>query len=65
MKFCPIVSEICRGNVHVAKKERSRIIMIIRRNGAKTISLRTTFGRLNKAKILDTMYMYYYICKYW
>ena len=66
MKFCPIVSEICRGHVHVAKKERSRIIIIRRRrNGAKTISLQTTFGRLNKAKILDTMYMYYYICKYW
>jgi hypothetical protein len=48
MKFCPVVPEICRGHVHVAKKER-RIIIIIRRrrNGAKTISLQTTFGRLN------------------
>jgi hypothetical protein len=28
MKFCPVVPEICRGHVHVAKKERKRIIMI-------------------------------------
>jgi hypothetical protein len=34
MKFCPVVPEICRGHVHVPKKERRRII--IRRNGAKT-----------------------------
>ena len=47
MKFCPVVPEICRGHVHVAKNER-RIIIIIIRNGAKTISLHTTFGRLNK-----------------
>jgi hypothetical protein len=47
MKFCPVVPEICRRHVHVAKKERRRIrIIIIRRNGAKTISLQTTFGRL-------------------
>jgi hypothetical protein len=44
MKFCPVVSEICRRQVHVPKKERRRrkrirIIIIIIRNGAKTISL--------------------------
>jgi hypothetical protein len=47
MKFCPVVPEICRGQVHVPKKERRikrRIIIIIMiiiiiRNGAKTISL--------------------------
>jgi hypothetical protein len=41
MKFCPVVPEICRGQVHVPKKERRkrRIIIIIIRNGAKTISL--------------------------
>jgi transcription termination factor Rho len=41
MKFCPVVREICRGQVHVPKKERriKRIIIIRRRNGAKTISL--------------------------
>jgi hypothetical protein len=38
MKFCPVVPEICRGQVHGAQKER-RIIIIRRRNGAKTISL--------------------------
>jgi hypothetical protein len=27
MKFCPVVSEICRGHVHVARKERRRIII--------------------------------------
>jgi hypothetical protein len=46
-KFCPVVPEICRGHVHVAKKERRIIIIIIIRNGAKTISLQTMFGRLN------------------
>jgi hypothetical protein len=50
MKFCPVVSEICRGQVHGAWKERritrTRIIIIIR-NGAKTISFQTLFGRLN------------------
>ena len=43
MKFCPVVPEICRGQIHGARKERRRIrririIIIIRRNGAKTIS---------------------------
>ena len=43
MKFCPVVPKICRGQVHEPKKERRkrrkriRIIIIIR-NGAKTIS---------------------------
>jgi hypothetical protein len=38
MKFCPVVPEICHGQVHVPKKERRkgkrkrRIIIIIRRN---------------------------------
>jgi hypothetical protein len=55
MKFCPVVPEICRGQVHSARKERRItrtrtiiIIIIIRRNGAKTTSLETLFGRLNK-----------------
>ena len=46
MKFCPVVPEICRGQVHGLRKERRKrkrkrriIIIIIRRNGAKTISL--------------------------
>jgi len=43
MKFCPVVPEICRGQVHGPRKERrKRIIIIIKiiiRNGAKTISL--------------------------
>jgi hypothetical protein len=30
MKFCPVVPDICRGQVHVPKKER-RIIIIITR----------------------------------
>ena len=33
-----------------AKKERKRRIIIIIRNGAKTISLQTLFGRLNNNK---------------
>jgi hypothetical protein len=57
MKFCPVVPEICREQVHGARKERRItrtrrrirriIIIIIIRNGAKTISLQTLFGRLN------------------
>jgi hypothetical protein len=44
MKFCPVVSEICHGEVHGPQKERRKririiIIKIIIRNGAKTISL--------------------------
>jgi hypothetical protein len=50
MKFCPVVPEICREQVHGPRKERRKririiiiIIMIIiiirRRNGTKTISL--------------------------
>ena len=50
MKFCPVVPEICRGQVHGPRKERRRrkrksririiiIIIIIIRNGAKTKSL--------------------------
>jgi hypothetical protein len=42
MKFCPVVPEICRGQVHGARKER----IIIRRNGAKTISLPNFLGDL-------------------
>jgi hypothetical protein len=42
MKFCLVVPEICRGQVHGSRKERRRririIIKIIIRNGAKTIS---------------------------
>ena len=50
MKCCPVVPEICRGQVHGARKERIRIIIIIIRNGAKTTSLQTLFGRLNNKK---------------
>jgi hypothetical protein len=44
MKFCPVVPEICRGQVHGLRKEKRKrriiiIIIIIIRNGAKTISL--------------------------
>ena len=40
MKFCPVVPEIYRGQVHASRKERIRIIIIkiIIRNGAKTIT---------------------------
>jgi hypothetical protein len=48
MKFCPVVPEICRGQVHGPRKEkrrrRIRIIIIIIRNGAK-------IGLLEETKI--------------
>jgi hypothetical protein len=50
MKFCPVVPEICHGQVHGARKERRIRIIIIKiiiRNGGKTKSLQTLFGRLN------------------
>ena len=58
MKFCPVVPEICCGQVHGAQKERRRIrriririiIIIIIRNGAKTISPPNLFGRLKNNK---------------
>ena len=40
MKFCPVVPEICRGQVHGPRKERRRKIIIIIRNGAKTLFVR-------------------------
>jgi hypothetical protein len=53
MKFCPVVPEIWRGQVHASRKERIIIIIkikIIIRNGAKTISLQKLFGKLNNSK---------------
>jgi hypothetical protein len=47
MKFCPVVPEICCGKFMVHGKKRRRKRRIIIRNGAKTISLQTLFGRLN------------------
>jgi hypothetical protein len=46
MKFCPVVPEICRGQLHGPRKERKEKKII--RNGAKTISLQfqMLFGRL-------------------
>ena len=64
MKFCAVVPEICRGQVHGPQKERKKerkriIIIIIIRNGAKTISLQTLFGRLNYRLPIK---VYYRIC---
>ena len=52
MKFCPVVPEICRGQVYGARKERIRIIIIIiiRRNGAKTISLPNLGDLINEGE---------------
>jgi hypothetical protein len=57
MKFCPVVPEICHGQVHGPQKERRIkrrrriiIIKIIIRNGAKTISLQTLLGRLDQKR---------------
>jgi hypothetical protein len=65
MKFCPVVPEVCRGQVHVPKKERRIkrrkriIIIIIIRNGAKTISLPKLinthrYSTMPKVKIIST-----------
>ena len=66
MKFCPVVPEICCGQVHVPRKERRRKKKEERkkkkegrrrRNGAKTISLKTLFVRLNY--VLNTCVIVY------
>jgi hypothetical protein len=44
MKFCQAVPEICRGHVHVAKKERRIIIIIIIINGGRNHILRGSKG---------------------
>jgi hypothetical protein len=58
MKFCPVVPEICRGQVHGARKERrrtrTRIIIIIIRNGVKTIMV------ANCAPLLTDLFLYSY-----
>jgi hypothetical protein len=73
MKFCPVVPEICHGQVHGPRKERKkerkrkrrrrriRIIIIIR-NGAKTISLQTLFGRLNNSFTLVNLQIFFVVC---
>jgi hypothetical protein len=37
MKFCPVVPEICHGQVHGSQKERKRRIIIIRYDNNLTI----------------------------
>ena len=57
MKFCPVVPEICSGQVHGPRKERRKRrriiiikikIIIIIRNGAKTIILKCCMIKLQK-----------------
>jgi hypothetical protein len=60
MKFCPVVPEICRGQVHVPKKERRKrikriIIIIIIRNGAKTII--NTDDQNDRCKVITIPHM--------
>ena len=49
MKFCPVVPEICRGQVHGPRKERKKENNN-NNNNKKTISLQTLFGRLHNKK---------------
>jgi hypothetical protein len=53
MKFCPVVPEICRGQVHGSRKERKRRIIIITRYDKRLWSLPNwplTTGLKNKSK---------------
>ena len=58
MKFCPVVPEVCCGQVHVPWKERKEEEKNNNNNNnnnkkrSKTISLQTLFGRLNNTLIL-------------
>ena len=49
MKFCPVVPEICRGQVHGARKERRRIRIII-------IKTRYDYNLMIKKPATDTIY---------
>ena len=51
MKFCPVVPEICRGQVHASRKERIRIIKITR------YDYNLTFMKFPKLAT-DTIYPY-------
>jgi hypothetical protein len=59
MKFCPVVPEICRGQVHGPQKERRkrrrrrrrRRRIIIIRNGAKTKGVGVTIESHGKVEI--------------
>jgi hypothetical protein len=48
MKFCPVVPEICHGQVHVPKKERRReriiIIIIITRGSQEPVIAHLVFN---------------------
>ena len=61
MKFCPVVPEICRGQVHVPKKERRKririIIIIIIRNGAKTISLPNLINNSYTSSLIQSIFI--------
>jgi hypothetical protein len=50
MKYCPVVFEICRGQVHVPGKERkeeNNNNNNKKKKRSKTITLQTLFVRLN------------------
>jgi hypothetical protein len=56
MKFCPVVPEICRGQVHGPWKERRRkriIIIIIKKNNNKKRSKKISLGDLIKGCVID------------
>jgi hypothetical protein len=63
MKFCAVVPEICHGQVHGPRKERRIIIIIIIRNGAKTISpLALNTGTPNpNGRYLVSLFMIFYV----
>ena len=54
MKFCPVVSEICRGHVHVARKER-RIIIIIKPEALKSLYRSPGYKKKNNWSYVKTM----------
>jgi hypothetical protein len=59
MKFCPVVPEICRGQVHGPRKERKRriIIIIIRYDYNLTIMESPKLATDNRFKKLIKSYL--------
>ena len=57
MKFCPVVPEICRGQVHGPQKERKRRIIIARYDYNPTIMKSPKPPPLNPSKYdFDPLY---------
>jgi hypothetical protein len=59
MKFCPVVPEICRGQVHGPRKERRRKRRIIINNNKNNKSSKLCLGDLINNQTLSNDWLTY------